>query len=153
MKTLLRILLFFMFLILMHASGLPTQNSVVAKRIVVQAHKGWQNSGILLKKNQYYSIIARGSWISGYEKLAYGPEGRGTGTITDNALVGWIEKEQPQRLNYDSYKREIVGKVIFIGREATLISYEDGILWLAMGDWSGCKECTGELEVLITTYD
>ena len=129
------------------------QSAVKASMIKIFAEMGWQNSGVNLKAGQYYMVKAYGSWSSGYNNLAMGPEGRGYGTIINDALVGWIALKKPERLGYESYKKEIVENIILIGRGGMFKAKYDGILWLAMGEWSGCKECAGELEVIITVYD
>ncbi len=132
---------------------LRPQNTVKAKKVIIYAEKGWQDTGILLNSDQYYSIVARGSWISGYDKLSMGPEGAGYGTISSNALVGWIVNKKPEKLGYKSYTQDIVERIILIGEGGLFKSYADGKLWLGMGDWSACKECAGQVEVLITVFD
>ena len=129
-----------------------TQVPVQARKVTVYAEKGWQDSGIKLSQGQYYSIHASGAWVSGYNQALLGPEGNGTGTITTGALLGWISKERPKKLDYNSYKKEVISQIIFIGRGGFLKASENGTLWFAMGDWSGCKECDGEIEVLITVF-
>jgi len=129
------------------------QNAVKAKKVIIYADKGWQDTGILLNSDQYYSIFARGSWVSGYDVTATGPEGKGWGTITNGALLGWIGEIKPEKLDYKSYKKDIVSRIILIGEGGLFKSCGDGKLWLAMGDWSGCKECSGKVEVLITVFD
>lgn len=128
------------------------QINVKAKRILVHAEKGWQDTGVQLRRNQFYSIYARGAWVSGYEVPESGPDGSGYGTITSNALVGYISSKKPDNLSYDSYKKDIVDKIVLIGQGGMLKAYGEGTLWLSMGDWSGCKECSGFLEVLIVVY-
>jgi hypothetical protein len=129
------------------------QESVAAKRVTVEAALGWQNSGISLKSGQYYSIKAFGSWVSGLESVFKGPEGDLSGRIDGDPLVGWIADKQPDRLTPESYNKKVIENVILLGREGYFRSYRYGFLWLAMGDWSGCKECVGRIEVIITIYD
>ena len=143
----------FLFLFFMAFPTLQPQNAVKAKKVIRYADKGWQDTGILLNSNQYYSIFARGSWVSGYDVTATGPEGKGWGTITNGALLGWIGKIKPEKLDYKSYTRQIVQRIILIGEGGLFKSIGDGKLWLGMGDWSGCKECSGQVEVLITVLD
>jgi hypothetical protein len=132
---------------------LRSQNVVKAKKVIIYAEKGWQDTGILLKSNQYYSIFARGSWVSGYGNFSTGPDGNRYGTIDNDALVGWIREKKPKKLGYKSYKKEIIRRIILIGEGGLFKSYAEGKLWLAMGEWSGCKECSGQVEVLITVFD
>lgn len=143
----------FLLLFFMAFPTLRPQNAVKAKKVIIYAEKGWQDTGILLNSGQYYSIFARGSWISGYGILSTGPEGKGWGTITNGALLGWIGNKKPEKLDYKSYTIHIVQKIILIGEDGLFKSYENGKLWLGMGDWSGCKECAGQVEVLITVFD
>ena len=143
----------FLLLFFMAFPTLRPQNAVKANKVIIYAEKGWQDSGIQLNNGQYYSIYARGSWVSGYDKLSMGPEGAGDGTITSNALLGWIATKKPEKLGYKSYTQDIVERIILIGQGGLLKSYTDGKLWLGMGDWSGCKECAGQMEVLITVFD
>ncbi|MBD3413106.1 MAG: hypothetical protein GF421_01580 [Candidatus Aminicenantes bacterium] len=132
---------------------LSAQSLVRSRHVLISAKKGWQDSGIKLKKDQFYQIYARGSWISGYGLPANGPEGSGKGTISDNALVGFIADSRPQQLGYESYKREILDRIIIIRRGGLFKAYQKGTLWLGMGEWSGCEECDGSVEVLIVLYD
>lgn len=132
---------------------LSAQSPVRSKQVIIKARKGWQDSGIKLEKGQLYQIYARGSWISGYGLPAIGPEGSGKGTISDNALVGFISDSKPEQLNYKSYKREIVDKIVVIRRGGLFEAYQKGTLWLSMGEWSGCEECDGSVDVLIVLYD
>ena len=143
----------FLFLFFMAFPTLQPQNAVKAKKVNIEADKGWQDTGILLNSDQYYSIYARGSWVSGYDVPPIGPEGKGWGTITNGALLGWIAKIKPEKLGYKSYTRQIVQRIILIGEGGLFKSWGDGKLWLAMGDWSGCKECSGKVEVLITVFN
>ncbi|MFC2166754.1 hypothetical protein ACFLQZ_02165 [Acidobacteriota bacterium] len=143
----------FLLLFFMVFPTLQPQNAVKAKKVIIYAEKGWQDTGIQLNLGQYYSIIARGSWISGYDRLSIGPEGVGYGTITNGALVGWIANKKPENLGYKSYTNDIVQHIIRIGDGGHFKSYTDGKLWLGMGEWSGCKECSGQVEVLITVLD
>lgn len=126
---------------------------VYSKTVTINAELGWQDTGVRLKYGQYYSVDARGSWVSGYDVGAHGPEGFGGGTIVNGALLGCIDKKKPERLGYKSFTRKIVSSIIYIGRGGMLKSINNGTLWMAMGEWSGCKECRGKLEVLITVYD
>lgn len=153
MKKSILILCLFSCLSFLTQLNLFPQSPLKAKKVVIFAEKGWQNSGIALKKGQYYSVSAWGSWSSGYETLAFGPEGKGYGTINDLPLVGWITGKQPPKLGYDSFKREIITMIIFLGKGGLYKSYANGSLWLSMGEWSGCEECSGEMEVLITVYE
>jgi hypothetical protein len=130
-----------------------SQNPVKTKKAVINAREGWQNTGVTLRSDQYYSVSAWGAWASGFTGNSYGPEGIGHGTIGSNALVGWIAVKQPEKLGYKSYTKEIIGNIIYIGKEGFFKSYADGILWLSMGEFSGCKECSGQVEVLITIYE
>jgi len=134
-------------------SSASSQTSVVAQRITLHAEKGWQDSGISLKAGQYYSVSARGYWVSGSEPNFTGPEGQGFGTINNNALLGMIKKTQPEILGYESYRKEIISGIVLIGKGGEFRSYADGNLWLAMGEWSGCKECRGVVEALIVVYE
>ena len=129
-----------------------TQEPVHSKKVSVFAEKGWQDSGIELSQGQYYSIHASGTWISGYDLPFQGPEGNGSGTITTGQLLGWISDKQPERLDRNSYKKEVICQIIVIGRGGLFKANADGKLWFAMGEWSGCKECSGEIEALITIY-
>jgi hypothetical protein len=122
-------------------------------RTEVFPERGWQDSGISVKRGQYYRVEARGSWISGYKHPAHGPEGEGSGTLKDGPLVGWISPNRPERLGYESYTREVINHVIYLGEGGLFKAYGDGRLWLAMGEWSGCEECSGRIEVLINLYD
>ena len=131
----------------------PAQSNVQAKRIVVAAAEGWQDSGVVLKAGQYYAIDARGSWVSGLNQPFEGPDGRGWGTLTNGALLGWISDKKPERLGYDSYTHVIIRNIILIARGGLFKAAMNGRLWLCRGDWSECKECTGEVEVLITLYE
>lgn len=128
-------------------------DSMRYSRTEVFPERGWQDSGISLKRGQYYRVEARGSWISGYKHPAHGPEGEGSGTLKDGPLVGWISPHRPDKLGYDSYTREVINHVIFIGDGGLFKAYGDGRLWLAMGEWSGCEECSGQVEVLIDLYE
>jgi hypothetical protein len=132
---------------------LQAQDSFVVKRVTVKADKGWQNSGIRLQPLQFYSIKAFGTWISGLESPRRGPEGDMSGTICGNALVGWIAEDRPALLNRGSYTKNVVQNIILLGREAFRRAFNEGFLWLAMGEWSGCEECLGEIEVIITAYN
>ena len=143
----------FLLLFFMVYPALQPQNAVKAKKVIIYAEKGWQDTGIQLGSGQYYSIQARGSWISGYGVLPVGPEGKGYGTLTSCALVGWIANKKPEKLDYKSYTKDIILNIIFIGEGGLFKSYADGKLWLGMGEWSGCKECAGRVEVLITILD
>jgi len=69
------------------------------------------------------------------------------------ALVGWIDEHKPEILGYESYERQIIQRIILISRGGLFKSYGNGNLFLAMGEFSGCKECDGKMEVLITVYD
>jgi len=129
------------------------QNSPASKKVIVGAPLGWQNSGIRLRMGQYYSVKAFGTWVSGLESQSLGPGGDLSGRITADPLVGWIAEKQPERLNPESYNKYILSKVILLGGEGYFRSYSDGFLWLAMGDWSGCKECLGKIDVIITVYE
>jgi hypothetical protein len=146
-------IVFALFCMFMIRSLATSQIPVLTKRLKIYAEKGWQDSGIKLKEGQYYSVKAKGYWVSGSEPIFTGPEGHQFGTIDNNALVGKISSSRPDRLGYDSYKREIISQIILIGRGGEFKSYTDGKLWLAMGEWSGCKECRGEVEVLIVVYE
>ena len=152
MKKNLKICTFLILFFLVFPTLRP-QNAVKAKKVIIYADRGWQDTGILLNKDQYYSIFARGSWISGYGVLSTGPEGDGYGTITSCALVGWIANNKPEKLGYKSYTKDIVPYIILIREGGLFKSYEDGKLWLGMGEWSGCKECAGQVEVLITVFE
>jgi len=132
---------------------LASQSPVRSKHVIISAKQGWQDSGIKLKLGQFYQIYARGSWISGYGLPACGPEGSGRGTISDNALVGFIADSKPKKLDYESYKRDIIDKIVIIRRGGLFKAYRKGTLWLGMGEWSGCEECDGSVEVLIVLYD
>ena len=129
------------------------RDSIDSKRLKVFPENGWHDTGVKLTMGQFYRIEARGSWLSGYKRPAHGPEGWGSGTLNDGPLVGWISPHKPERLGYDSYRREVISKLIFIGEGGLFKSYGEGTLWLAMGEWSGCEECSGEIEVLINLYD
>lgn len=120
--------------------------------VKVEASAGWQDSGVELRVGQRYSVTAFGHWVSGSGEPV-GPEGGGTGTITSDALVGMIGRARPDRLGYDSYKPEIVSRVILIGEGGKFLTLTNGKLWLAMGDWSGCKQCRGTIEVQIIIYN
>jgi hypothetical protein len=120
--------------------------------VMVKAEAGWQDSGVELRPGQRYSVTAFGSWVSGTQNPV-GPDGDESGTITNDALIGMLSRTRPARLNYDSFKREIVGRIIRIGAGGRFKSMDNGTLWLAMGDWSGCKECSGALEVQIVVYN
>ena len=133
--------------------GVLSQRAVTAKRILINAEKGWQDSGVVLSQGQYYEVRAWGAWISGFGTIIQGPEGDGSGTIIGDALVGFISDQAPKILDRDSFTMDIVGKIIYIGRGGLLRVQNPGRLWLAMGEWSGCKECSGSVEVLILVYD
>lgn len=141
------------FLLIAASCTTSARDSVESKSLKVFPEDGWHDTGIELKKGQYYRIEARGSWISGYKRPAHGPEGWGAGTLNDGALVGWISPQKPERLGYDSYRREVIISLIYVGEGGLFKSYGNGRLWLAMGEWSGCKECSGEIEALINLYD
>jgi hypothetical protein len=128
----------------------PLESRSVVLR--VQAAGGWQDSGLSLKAGQHYAISAWGTWASGTSGTA-GPEGKGNGTLTEDALLGMVAINRPRQLSYDSYVKEIVGQIIRIGRGGEFNSPASGKLWLCMGDWSGCKECSGYVEVLIVAYE
>lgn len=135
-------------------TALP-QKVVRTKTVVVHAADGWQDSGIVLRPGQFFEIKAFGAWGSGYEVFPTGPEGGNFGTLTNNALVGYIGKNPPKKLDRDCYKSSIVQRIFRIGRGGLFKSggIEPGDkLWLAMGEWSGCKECSGRVEVLIIIY-
>lgn len=153
MRNYVKILIFLLSIFIVFQTTIFSQSTVKAKKVVIYAEKGWQDSGIRLKRNQYYSITARGNWISGYNTPFKGPEGSGYGTIDNDALVGWISDKKPEKLGRDSYNKHVISKVIFIACGGLFKSYGDGKLWLAMGDWSGCKECSGSVEVLITIFE
>jgi hypothetical protein len=141
------------FIFVLSQGVIYSQSEVKTKKITIWADKGWQDTGIQLKAKQYYSIHACGWWSSGLDVVGSGPEGGGYGTIVNGALLGWIADKQPKKLDYESYKKEIIGKIILIGQEAFLKSYGEGKLWLTMGEWSGCEDCQGKIEVLITIYE
>ena len=129
------------------------QTQVTSKFAIVDAGQGWQNSGIKLKKGQTYQIYAKGAWVSGFGIENFGPEGFvGSGTITDNTLIGFIAESKPKRLSYKSFTREIVCGIILLRRGGFFKAASDGTLWLSMGEWSGCKDCMGKVEVLIILY-
>lgn len=144
---------FFLSLSFSPSLNLFSQSPVRSKKIVIIADKGWQNSDVVLKKGQFYSISAWGSWSSGFETQSTGPEGKGYGTINDWPLVGWIAGKQPPRLSQKISTNDLISKIIFIGKGKIYKSYAEGILWFSMGEWSGCKECSGQMEVLIMIYD
>jgi hypothetical protein len=121
------------------------------KTVIVQAADGWQNSGIYLRPGDMFTVKASGKWVSGSGHNWYGPEGWGYGTITNDALVGWISKSRPPKLGYNSYKKEIVGNIIMIGKGGTFKS-GNGYLYLAMGEWSGCHECRGKVTVTVRKW-
>ncbi|MCJ7582370.1 MAG: hypothetical protein MUP98_17785 [Candidatus Aminicenantes bacterium] len=152
MKKSPKICIFFL-LFFMAFPTLRPQNAVKSKKVIIHADKGWQDSGILLNSGQYYSIFARGTWISGYGVPSFGPRGKGFGTITNGALLGWIDNNKPENLDYKSYTKYIVQRIILVGEGGLFQSYGEGKLWLGMGEWSGCKECVGQVEVLITVFD
>jgi hypothetical protein len=120
--------------------------------VYIEAEAGWQNSGVELRAGQRYSVAAYGRWVSGTTEPV-GPEGDETGTITNDALLGMLSRTRPERLGYKSFQREIIGRIIRIGAGGRFRSPSDGYLWLAMGDWSGCKECSGTLEVQIVVFN
>ena len=138
--------------LLLQFMDVSAQSQVKAYKIKVFAESGWQSSGVQLERGTYYSVHATGSWTSGFNTKTMGPEGEEYGTITDHALLGQIAAKRPEKLGYESYKKQIIQKLIRIGRGGMFKAKMGGILWLAMGEWSGCKECTGEVEVLITVY-
>lgn len=133
--------------------NLNARPEVYAAKATINASQGWQDTGIRLKQGQYYSVEARGSWVSGFDVVSHGPEGFGGGTLVNGALLGWIDKKRPERLGYKSFTKKIVSSIIYIGRGGLLKAVNTGTLWMAMGEWSGCKECKGNVEVLITVYD
>ncbi|MBN2244435.1 MAG: hypothetical protein JW755_01180 [Candidatus Aminicenantes bacterium] len=143
----------FISIIIIGSENLFSQSPVISKKVAVHAEDGWQDSGVKLKAGQYYLVSARGTWVSGYETQYSGPDGLGCGTLTNNALLGFISEKKPPKLNYDSFKREIVSRVILIGKGGLFKAVGDGKLWLGMGDWSESKERAGELEVLIVIYE
>ncbi len=130
-----------------------SQSAVTATKLEIFAEKGWQDTGVQLKEGQYYEVHAKGSWVSGYKQDLDGPEGKGWGTLNSGALVGWIAGRKPETLGYESYKPQIIQSIILISRGGLFKSYGNGNLFLSMGEWSGCKECDGKMEVLITVYD
>ncbi|MCJ7679433.1 MAG: hypothetical protein MUP70_01795 [Candidatus Aminicenantes bacterium] len=129
-----------------------SQSQVKAYKLTIFAEGGWQSSGVQFKGGEYYSVHATGSWTSGFNSGTMGPEGEEYGTITDHSLLGQIAAKRPEKLGYESYTKSNIEKLIRIGRGGMFKAKIGGILWLAMGEWSGCKECTGEVEVLITVY-
>ena len=129
------------------------RDNVTWKKVYIEANLGWQDSGVRLKSEQYYSVKASGSWVSGWDVDSHGPEGNGDGTLVNGALLGWIANKKPERLGYKSFTRKIVSRIVYIGEGGMRKSNGDGKLWLAMGEWSGCKECSGKVEVLITVYE
>lgn len=133
--------------------SLFSQSPVTSKKVVIHAEDGWQDTGIKLKTGQYYFVSARGNWVSGYGTSYSGPDGIGHGTLTNNALLGFISEKKPPKLSYDSFKREVVSYVILIGKGGLFKAYGKGNLWLGMGDWSDSKERAGDLEVLIVIYE
>jgi len=147
---------FFIFLILFYVFGLDIsfpQSPVTSKKVVIHAEDGWQDTGVKLKPNQYYFVCARGTWVSGYGTPYSGPDGMGCGTLTNNALLGFISEKRPPKLNYDAFKREIISSTVLIGEGGLFKAVGYGNLWLGMGDWSDSKERAGELEVLIVIYE
>ncbi len=145
----------FLFFLLLFGCCLKAaaQTPVKSKRVKIYAEKGWQDSGIELKITQFYEIRAWGSWVSGYEVPLQGPEGAGFGNLFNGALLGWIAEEKPAKLGYDSVKRDVIPNIIYFGRGGRYKSGSNGKLWFSMGEWSGCKECSGEIEVLIIIYE
>ncbi|MFC2161726.1 hypothetical protein ACFLRX_08765 [Acidobacteriota bacterium] len=140
-------------LLIIFQTSLAAQTPVVSKKVLIHAEDGWQDSGVKLKVGQFYSIEARGSWVSGYDVPLLGPEGEGDGTITNGALLGMIADKQPAILGYKSYTREIVSRIIYVARGGLFKSNGNGSLWFCMGEWSECKQCSGYMEVLITIFD
>lgn len=129
-----------------------TPKPVRSVTVSIDAATGWQDSGVDLVTDQSYFVTASGSWGSGAGEPV-GPDGRGRGTLADDALVGMVSRLKPARLGYESYTREIVPNVILIKSGGRFRSPSPGTLWLAMGDWSGCRECSGRIEVQIVIYD
>ena len=145
---------FIFFLLFLFQVIALSQTVVKSTKVTINAEKGWQNSGVSLSKEQVYSISAWGAWSSGYETNSCGPEGKAYGTIRDWPMVGFIAKKQPPKLTYESSKNpNITLNIILLGKSGIFKSYGNGTLWLAMGEFSGCKECSGVMEILITTYE
>lgn len=151
-KPIIRLLSVLTAVLLIFLIDASSQSQVKAYKLTIFAEGGWQSSGVPLKGGEYYSVHATGSWTSGYNSATMGPEGDESGTLTDHALLGQISAKRPEKLGYESYKPNIIQNIIRIGRGGMFKAKISGILWLAMGEWSGCKECTGEVEVLITVY-
>lgn len=145
--------LVFILFIIFGSENLFSQSPVTSKKVVIHAEDGWQDTGVKLKPNQYYFVSARGTWVSGYGTPYSGPDGMGCGTLTNNALLGFISEKRPPKLNYDAFKREIIARTTLIGKGGLFKTVGYGNLWLGMGDWSDSKERAGELEVLIVIYE
>jgi len=145
--------LVFILIIIFRLENVYSQSPVTSKRVVIHADAGWQDTGIKLKTGQYYSVSARGTWVSGYGTPYSGPDGMGCGTLTNNALLGFTSEKRPPKLTYDAFKREIISSIILIGEGGLFKAVGEGNLWLGMGDWSDSKERAGELEVLIVVYE
>ena len=132
--------LVFILIIIFGLENVYSQSPVTSKKVVIHAEDGWQDTGVKLKASQYYSVSARGTWVSGYGTPYSGPDGMGCGTLTNNALLGFISEKRPPKLNYDAFKKEIVSSTILIGKGGLFKAVGKGYLWLGMGDWSDSKE-------------
>lgn len=129
-----------------------TPKPIRSVTVSVDAAAGWQDSGVDLDSGQRYEISAYGHWASG-AGVPVGPDGGERGTIADDALVGMVAKVKPARLTYESYTRDVVPNIILIRAGGKFRSPGSGTLWLAMGDWSGCRQCRGMIEVQIVVFN
>lgn len=129
----------------------PAEELKNPRTVEVQADRGWQSSGVLIKKGDVYKVSASGQftladqpkpWVSEAQGISFRYfDGRAIGT-----LLGCIRTEEGPV----GGPKEPMLQVFAIGRELELRATETGTLYLRLNDaWNSLSDNHGSIRVEI----
>lgn len=116
-----------------------SETEATIRQITQNAQDLWQDTGILLKRDEYVQIQSQGSWGCMVEKLGRcGPEGNGSDTEDRFPWCALLGKLGP------------AGKPFLVGRLCTFKALREGNLFLIMNDGVDCyHNNSGKMDISV----